>query len=61
MKKILLGLPIVLIGIFIICLPGIIFGEIGFLVEKLVLFFILIDTLAFAIGDMVLNYLKDRE
>ena len=58
MKKFLLGLPIVLIGILILCLPGIVFGEIGFLIEKLILSIIALGTMAFAIGDLLLDYLK---
>lgn len=58
MKKFLLGLPIVLIGILILCLPGIVFGEIGFLIEKLILLIIALGTMAFAIGDLLLDRLK---
>lgn len=55
MKKFLVGLLIMLLLLFALVLPGVIFGQIGYDACKIILSIVGIGVAAFAIGDMFLN------
>lgn len=55
MKKFLVGMPIILLLLSALILPGVIFGRIGYDVCKIILAIIGLGASAFAIGDIILN------
>lgn len=55
MKKFLVGLPIILLLMYILILPGVIWGKIGYTICKIILAIVSTGITAFVIGDIILN------
>lgn len=58
MKKFLLGLPIVLIGLFILITPMVLWGEVGELIVMTPIAILSICVMAWIVGDIIKDELK---
>lgn len=61
MKKFLVGLPIVFIGLLLFVLPGLVFGEIGMLILIITLLIGVLGCLAYTIGEEILEKIERRK
>ena len=58
MKEFLLGLPIVLIGLFIFITPMVLWGEVGELIVVIPIAILGICVMAWIVGDVIKDKLK---
>lgn len=61
MKKFLIGLPIILLGLFLLLLPGLIFDKIGFIVEEAIILIGGLGFFSYVIGESVLEKIRKRK
>lgn len=58
MKKFLIGLPVILIGLFLLALPGLMFGKVGMAILEIIAFIVLMGFVSYAIGEEMLEKKK---
>lgn len=61
MKKFLVGLPIILIGLLVIVLPGLIFGEIGLRIVQVIVLIGALGFYAYVTGEEILEKIEKRK
>lgn len=61
MKKFLVGLPYILFGLLLIVLPGVLFGEIGLIVEEIIVLVGALIFFSYVKGEEILEKRKNRK
>ncbi|CEQ01609.1 Uncharacterised protein [[Clostridium] sordellii] len=61
MKKFLVGLPIILIGLLVILLPGLILGEIGLRIVQVAVLIGALGYFTYVTGEEILEKIEKRK